>query len=979
MQSNKQNIYEQLNKWWGNPNQEINIEILKQLPKARIDNFMDKSGLSYFEVFIESELEDIRDEVEADNIRLVRVKHGTKRAQDSDYYHKRLTYEEIKKHDGNFGVCIGYNHIRGKSLACVDIDGIKIKKLNKRERQQIPRDQLEMLDNLTDERKAEIEKESKDYLLTCVLGALPSALVVETQSGGYHVFINNQTHIEDSAIVEGLDNFKQFHFVSNHLRIPQSCPIKEIRGLKLFNALEIFTRFESKYCVLAGSFVKNNKEGTVNSYKVIDSADSVKTFAELGTVSDINKSIKTHFLNYGFTWEEPTVSNAPTNKGGRRSSKKTDDSLINPSGILKELNDDEIFNICQILVPFFKDNNSDGFGHDTVFALGGYFSNTITQASNDKVFKMLWKEAKRTDDLNEVLRVSGDNYHRNGVKTGLKRTFDNIQAALGLSDKERDLLQYQLQEICVPHINKVNKSEEDLKILIEQAIAKNKEPTVKILADYVNRQDSFYIDYETGKKYKLIYKEVDGEEVPAGFEEVTVEDISIFLNDKFGENNIRINKCKEIMDYITNPIKSNYDLIIFDNGTLNTIDGEFKPNYFAVDCLPKIRTDLKYFEDAEEEFKKSKLYEEFHDILKSRWAWNESLYYLSVGVSAMAINEADKLFVIVGVPNSRKTTLLTPLKRFFTYSELKIQTIAKNERFQLLPAIRKDINIDDDLTGLIINDIGFLNSFVSGAGGNVERKGENIPANLTMQTTPKIWGASNRLPAIMGDGFKRRLCLILAENPIGADNSEIKEGRKSYQTELLNGARDEELGLMISYSIQEYIKNRDKPFLTEDQSEKMLAEWNWKSYPAKMGAEFMFIDSEDYGEYIIDKGFEDNPLETVDNVFEDNWELVIETQSGSQYTTPNYLSVKDVNQEFKKFYKWGVKTGKIFQEQSRPSTTSIKKAMQNAGFNQTVKRETVKWTDEDGDTRTKHTTINVYEDCLINPDWKAIYNNYKNK
>ena len=66
MRSNKQNIYEQLNKWWGNPNQEINIEILKQLPKARIDNFMKESGLSYFEVFIESELADIMDEVEAD-------------------------------------------------------------------------------------------------------------------------------------------------------------------------------------------------------------------------------------------------------------------------------------------------------------------------------------------------------------------------------------------------------------------------------------------------------------------------------------------------------------------------------------------------------------------------------------------------------------------------------------------------------------------------------------------------------------------------------------------------------------------------------------------------------------------------------------------------------------------------------------------------------------------------------------------------
>ena len=104
------------------------IEELKQKPIKLINGFMEESGLSYFEVFIESELADIMDEVEADNIRLVRVRAGTKRAIDNDYYHKRLSQKEILSHDGNFGVCIGYNHLRGKSLTCVDIDGIKIKK-----------------------------------------------------------------------------------------------------------------------------------------------------------------------------------------------------------------------------------------------------------------------------------------------------------------------------------------------------------------------------------------------------------------------------------------------------------------------------------------------------------------------------------------------------------------------------------------------------------------------------------------------------------------------------------------------------------------------------------------------------------------------------------------------------------------------------------------------------------------------------------
>ena len=977
MRNNKENILEILKEYGIN-----SIEELKAKPIQEINKIMEETRLTYFKVFIETEIPDIMDEVKADNIRLVRVRAGTKRANDTDYYNKKLTLTEINQ-NFNFGIAVGYNHLRGKSFACVDVDGLKINKLTKRQRQQLPEDQVAKLDNLTDDRKKEIENESKNYLLTCLLGALPSAIVTQTQSGGNHLYIWNQTHIEDSPISDGVEwgDIDKFHYVSQRLIFPESCPIEEIRGLPLFNSIEIFTRFESKYIVLAGSFVKENKTKETKSYKVLNLAESVGTFKEMGTVKDLNKNIKNHLIEYGFKWEEPTVKSQPSGKGHKKN-KKQNDVLINPSGILKTLEADEIDNICQILLPFFKDNNTDGFGHESVFALGGYFSNTITKESNDKVFKKLWKIAKRKDDLKEVLRVSGDNYHRNGVKTGLRTTFDNMQMALGLSDKERDLLQYQLQEICVPHKNKANKTAQDLYILIRQAIAKNVEPTVKLLADYINKQGSFFIDYETGNKYKL---EDDG------FREIKVEDISIWINNKFGDNKIKLNKCEEVLKYITRPVKSNYNLIVFSNGTLNTkpedkeaespefIDNQFifkddTGNYY----LPKIKTNLKYTPEAETLFKETALYNEFKEILEpvrdgEEWDENESIYYKSVGVSAMAVNEADKLFIIVGVPNARKTTLLTPLKRFFSYSELKIQTIARNERFQLLPAIRKDINLDDDLTGLKITDIGFLNSFVSGAGGNIERKGENISANLTAETTPKIWGASNRLPAIMGDGFKRRLCLILAENPI-----DIDEAKKSYQSEILSGERDEELGLMISYSIQLYFKTRDKPFLTESQSEAMLREWNWKSYPAKMGAEFMFLDVEDYSEYIRDPKHQTD-IDEIENIIDDNWEITIETSSGNSYSRNTYLTVKEVNQEFKKFYKWGVKTGKIFQEQSRPSTHSIKKAMENAGFNQTIKRESQRWTDEDGEIRTKNTTINVYEDCILNPKWQKIYKKYKEK
>ena len=76
------------------------------------------------------------------------------------------------------------------------------------------------------------------------------------------------------------------------------------------------------------------------------------------------------------------------------------------------------------------------------------------------------------------------------------------------------------------------------------------------------------------------------------------------------------------------------------------------------------------------------------------------------------------MFVIVGKSWSRKSTLLTIIKRIFNdnYCNKKIQEIVKNERFVLIPAVNKAILIDDDASDLQLNNIGNLNSFISGTG-----------------------------------------------------------------------------------------------------------------------------------------------------------------------------------------------------------------------------------------------------------------------
>ncbi|WP_054834568.1 hypothetical protein [Methanobrevibacter arboriphilus] len=87
------------------------------------------------------------------------------------------------------------------------------------------------------------------------------------------------------------------------------------------------------------------------------------------------------------------------------------------------------------------------------------------------------------------------------------------------------------------------------------------------------------------------------------------------------------------------------------------------------------------------------------------------------------------------------------LKRFFTYSEVPIPDIIKNDRFTLSPMVGKHVNIDDDLQSDVWKGIGKLNTIITGNGGSAEVKGENERIPLTPYNTPKLWGGgSNAVP-----------------------------------------------------------------------------------------------------------------------------------------------------------------------------------------------------------------------------------------
>ena len=505
----------------------------------------------------------------------------------------------------------------------------------------------------------------------------------------------------------------------------------------------------------------------------------------------------------------------------------------------------------------------------------------------------------------------------------------------------------------------------DIESKILNKLDHDKEPSAKLLANYLNYNGLFFLEYETRKRYMKTDK---------GFKEITIADVSAFFNKHFGYNEISESKSKSVLGFITRKIERNYDLIQFTNGTLNTDDVIFYENTFYENVLPKLAVPFDYIENAESEFKSTDLYNENHAILISnRWKWNEELFYKCVGACGMAINEIEKLIVIVGEPNSRKSTLLTLLKRIFNYSEVKLQTIAENPRFQLLPTIAKDINIDDDLQSFRIDKIGFLNTFVSGNGGVVEIKGENIGANLTGETTPIIVGASNTLPSVTGDGFERRLILILAENTFSES-----ESKKSYMRDIENGKRDDEIALMFSYCLQQYFKIRDSEIVSDPQKKAMIDEWEWKSYPAKKGAELMFIDEFKLCER-LDELKSGGMIKEYKQI--SKWQIQVElidetlkneyADGGNFYIIDTYTPVKKVNQKFKEFYKVAYDKKKIFKESKKASTRVIKSAMENAGFYQTNRRYLNDYDSYDNEK--------VYEDCIEVErairlgDWKKMF------
>lgn len=445
----------------------------------------------------------------------------------------------------------------------------------------------------------------------------------------------------------------------------------------------------------------------------------------------------------------------------------------------------------------------------------------------------------------------------------------------------------------------------DVGIHILNYLSKNKEPSAKLIADYVNKHLNLYKNLDTNH----YYQKIDGN----GFVEIDERNIIRYLNDEFGHNNISTKRCQQVLSFITQPVEKNYDIIEFNNGLYNTKTGEFNLDKNLYDEIPKLCLNID-FNPVAEPGTIGRIIDEIFD--NPRYPRDKEKWLRAVGHAFMGYNRIGKMVVVQGQPGSGKSTLTTLLKRVFNYSSLPTNVINENQRFTLYPMVDKDVNIDDDINNGLLKSIGKLNTIVTGDGIEVEIKGENRSITAENPQIPRLFANGNTLPPILGEGFERRLLLIHADNKIKYDHRD-----EMLQQDILLGEYDQDgLEWFVYTTIDMYRSKIDEPLTTEEEEARMKEEYDFKSYPLKKATEILFRDN-----------------------------------YGGNYNIP----VSDVNDQVKKWCRWAYRHGKISKEHRNPSIRQIKRAMDNAGYEQVLRR--------DGEE-----TYRCYIDIELNPDMEFL-------
>ena len=346
---------------------------------------------------LKEEIPDVEEQLQEDKIKVIRVRQDSKIPSDNDYYKAPSKLENLKKHSGNYGIIIGYNHKKyNKSLAVADIDGYTITEA----------------DNIPMEKKTEIKVKTAEYIYNS-LKNIPNCLAVKTASGKYHVYLWNETVIDN------------FHNTSKALTFPEDFPIKELQGKSLGHSIEIFTKEGSKQVILPSSSIYNNAMEQDYYYTVIS---DVKALSDVATVNNIHEVVKETMLANGYGYNEELITKT---NGKLKRKTKTNKNKSN-SKKLKKLTDKEIAKIVELITGYkvFTILDGNDSKHYGAVALGGFFSYHITKNSSRRIASGIVKKVPSDlfKDSEAFKRDILINYERPvEEKTGLPTLIDLIE------------------------------------------------------------------------------------------------------------------------------------------------------------------------------------------------------------------------------------------------------------------------------------------------------------------------------------------------------------------------------------------------------------------------------------------------------------------------------------------------------------------------------------------------------------------------
>ena len=93
---------------------------------------------------LKNQIKDVEEYITENKIKIIPLRKNAKFPEIRDYYNKKFSTKQLINHQGNLGICVGYNHeVNGQSISVIDIDGYTDVSLPEEDREMVKKQTAE--------------------------------------------------------------------------------------------------------------------------------------------------------------------------------------------------------------------------------------------------------------------------------------------------------------------------------------------------------------------------------------------------------------------------------------------------------------------------------------------------------------------------------------------------------------------------------------------------------------------------------------------------------------------------------------------------------------------------------------------------------------------------------------------------------------------------------------------------------------------